>query len=176
MKKNSKKIAVRVAVDGIFAAVAVALSFLESIIPPLPILPPGAKLGLGNVAVMFITMNVGYLDGFFIILIKSLFVFLTRGFSSFLMSFFGAVLSYGALCLILYISKKAKKALSYIFLSVVSACMHNIGQLVTASIYSRTNLVYYLPALLIFGVLSGIVTGIVLGIVIPAVNKIKKQE
>ena len=43
----------RVAVTGLLAALALTLSLLEGMLPPVPVLPPGAKLGLSNLAVMF---------------------------------------------------------------------------------------------------------------------------
>ena len=41
-----KQKAGRVAFTGLLAALAIALSFLEGLLPPLPMMPPGAKLGL----------------------------------------------------------------------------------------------------------------------------------
>ena len=41
----------RLTVTAILAALALALSFLEGLLPPLPV--PGARLGLANLAVMF---------------------------------------------------------------------------------------------------------------------------
>ena len=40
----------RVAFTALLAALALALSFLEGLLPPLPMMPPGAKLGLSNIA------------------------------------------------------------------------------------------------------------------------------
>ena len=48
-----KQKAGRVAFTGLLAALAIALSFLEGLLPPLPMMPPGAKLGLSNLATMY---------------------------------------------------------------------------------------------------------------------------
>ncbi len=173
MKDKRKSIAQRTALDGILAAVALVLSFLEGMLPDVAFLPPGAKLGLANVAVMFAVLAVGTGDGFILVLIKSGFVFLTRGVSSFFMSFSGGVCSFIVLALIVFVAKKKNKTFSYMFVSVVCAVVHNIGQTVAASIYMSTNLMkVYLPLLLLFGILSGVVTGIVLKTVMPAVTNI----
>ena len=50
MHKEEKRPAGRVALLGILCALAVALSFLEGLLPVLPV--PGAKLGLSNRGVM----------------------------------------------------------------------------------------------------------------------------
>lgn len=162
------------ALDGILAALAIALSFLESLIPDIAFLPPGAKLGLSNIAVMFAVMIVGYGDGLSIAAVKSGFVFFTRGLSSFFMSFAGGMLSCISLIILTSACKKLKKEYSYIGISVICAVMHNIGQITAASVYMTTNLVTsYLPLLLIFGVIAGIITGIILKTVMPALSKLK---
>lgn len=173
MKSKSKSIAQRTALDGILAAVALVLAFFENMLPDVAFLPPGAKLGLSNIALMLCVLVAGIGDGFFIVIIKSGFVFLTRGVSSFLMSISGGLCSFVVLAVIVIISKKINKPFSYIFMSVICAVVHNIGQTMAASIYMSTNLIKaYLPILLVFGVISGIITGIILKTVMPAVIKI----
>lgn len=173
MENKHKSVARRTALDGILAAVALVLAFFENMLPDTAFLPVGAKLGLANIAVMLAVLIVGIGDGFFIVLIKSGFVFFTRGISSFFMSLAGGLFSFAVLAFIIFIAKKADKAFSYILVSVSCAIMHNIGQTIAASIYMSTNLVKaYLPILLIFGILSGIVTGVVLKAVMPSVLKI----
>ena len=173
MKNDKKNIARRTATDGILAALALTLSFFESMIPDIAFLPPGAKLGLSNIAVMFAVLAVGYGDGLVIAVLKSGFVFLTRGTASFFMSISGGVLSCVTLIAIAAASKKLHKDFSYIGISVICAVMHNIGQIAAASVYTGTNLAAsYLPMLIIFGIIAGIITGIVLRTVMPAIFKI----
>lgn len=171
--KSNMNLTKRTALDGILAAVALTLAFLESLIPDIAFLPPGAKLGLSNIAVMFAVLTVGYIDGLFITVIKSGFVFFTRGLSSFLMSISGGVLSCAVLILITHFSGKTKKAFSYTGISVICAVVHNIGQTITASIYMNTNLLTgYLPLLILLGIPAGIVTGVILKTVIPKLIRI----
>lgn len=171
--KKRKSLALRTALDGILAAVTLVLAFLESMIPDIAFLPPGAKLGLSNIAVMFAVLTVGTADGFALVLIKSGFVFLTRGASSAFMSISGGLLSFICLAVIVLISKKINKQFSYTAVSVLCAVMHNTGQTAAASIYMQTDLVTsYLPLLIVLGIFSGAVTGIILKTVMPALTKI----
>ena len=62
--KNSKT--KRIAFFGTMGALALSLSFLESLIPPLPGLPPGAKPGLSNVVTMFLASSSGIGSAFVI--------------------------------------------------------------------------------------------------------------
>lgn len=168
-----KKITLRTALDGILAALALTLSFLESLIPDVAFLPPGAKLGLANIAIMFAVISVGFIDGFIIMLIKSGFVFLTRGTAAFFMSISGGALSCIALIFIIAISKRLKKDFSYTGISVICAVIHNIGQTVAASVYMSTNLITsYLPLLIVMGIISGLITGVILKTVMPALLRL----
>lgn len=171
--KKGKSIAVRTALDGILAAVTLVLTFIEGMIPDIAFLPPGAKLGLSNIAIMFTVLTVGIGDGLVLVFIKSGFVFLTRGLSSAFMSISGGLVSFIALALIVIISKKTNKQFSYIAASVICAVMHNTGQTAAASIYMQTNLITaYLPLLIILGIFSGAVTGVILKTVMPNLLKI----
>lgn len=171
--KSKNNIVQRTALDGILAAVALVLAFFENMVPDVAFLPPGAKLGLANIALMFCVLVVGTGDGLFIVLIKSGFVFLTRGASSFIMSLSGSLCSFAVLAIIVIISKKTNRPFSYIFMSVICAVVHNAGQTIAASLYMGTNLIkVYLPVLLVFGVVSGIITGLILKTVMPVVIKI----
>ena len=49
----------KTALLGILCAQAIALSFLESLIPALPFLPPGAKPGFSNIVTMFAVLTLG---------------------------------------------------------------------------------------------------------------------
>lgn len=168
--KKGKSVALRTALDGILAALALALAFLEGLLPDVAFLPPGAKLGLANVTVMFAVLAVGYADGFAIMLIKSSFVFFTRGIASFIMSVSGGAVSCVVMIIIVAVSKKLNKEFSYIGISVICAVVHNIGQVAAASVYMSTNLMTsYLPLLIITGVASGFITGVVLRAVMPAI-------
>lgn len=171
---KNKKYTKRVALLGIMGALALALSFLESFIPALPGLPPGAKPGLSNIVTMFMASSSGIADAFFITIIKAVFAGITRGSTAMLMSASGGLLSTAAACFLL---RSEKINSGYIGIGIICAVCHNIGQLVSACLISGTwSLIFgYGPLLLLFAVATGFVTGTVLKLVLPALDKITNR-
>ena len=166
------KPALRVALDGILSALATALSFLESLLPDAAFMPPGAKLGLGNIAVMFAVFTAGPLDGLFVAAVKSGFAFFTRGASSGFISLAGGLLSWAALCVFRrLITKRPESRVSWAGISITAAVLHNGGQLAAASVISGRLLWTYLPALIVSGAVSGLITGLVAGVIMPVLKK-----
>ena len=154
-------------------ALAIVLMMVEGIIPPIPTLPPGVKLGLSNIVVMYSLFYLGKGPAFLVFFLKSFFVFLTRGPVAFFMSFSGGLLSIFVMILLLSLKKRK---LSYIIISVCAAVAHNIGQLAAASIYMQSPAVYYYsPVLVISGVFMGIVTGILLKVMMPAMERLQRK-
>ena len=174
MNKN-KDLTRKIALTGIMCALALALSYLETLIPAYPGFPPGAKPGLSNIVTMFMAGGAGPLYAFFITVIKGLFAGVTRGFTAMLMSLSGGILSTSAACLLF---RFTKNKLGYIGISIVCAVCHNIGQLAAACIISGTAslVVGYGPLLLIFAVVTGLLTGAILKAVMPTLAKIAKIQ
>ena len=141
----------KTALLGILCAQAIALSFLENLIPSLPFLPPGAKPGFSNIVTM------------------ALFALMTRGATAFFMSLAGGVLS----TLAMWAATKIKSdPFGLLGASIIAAVCHNAGQLAAAAVLTGTGAVLgYAPALLIFSLITGAVTGTVLRIVMPALEK-----
>ena len=80
----------RAALLGLLAALAVALSFLEGLLPVIPI--PGAKLGLSNIVIMYALTSLNLPCALALAAVKAAFALL-RGGSAFLMSLAGGLLS-----------------------------------------------------------------------------------
>lgn len=168
MKKNYKT-----ALTAILCALAIALNFLEGLIPPFPFLPPGAKPGFSNIITMFAAGSLGFPHAIAIALLKGLFSFVTRGATAGIMSLSGGILSAVAMYLLM---RYARKHLGLIGISVICALCHNLGQLMAAMLITSTaNIVYYAPALAVFGIVTGAVTGVILRAVIPALEKMKNH-
>lgn len=168
MKTKTQKIALL----GILSAQALVLSFFENLLPAMPFLPPGVKLGLSNIVTMFTAGTMGLLPTLTVTLIKSLFALLTRGVTAFFMSLGGGLLSTVAMCLML---KLVKNKSGFVGVAVVSAVCHNLGQLAVSIIVTKTTaFVYYTPVLLLSGVVMGIITGTVLKAVMPLLMKQSK--
>ncbi len=168
MKKN---IAYKTALGAILCAQALALSFLEGLIPPIPFMPPGAKPGFSNIITMFAAGYLGLPQALTVTVIKGLFAFVTRGFTAGVMSLSGGLLSTLAMWLLM---KFASNKLGLTGISVICAICHNAGQLAAATVITGTGeIIYYLPALAVFAIVTGTVTGIILKAVIPALEKQK---
>lgn len=166
MKKiNTHKLALL----GILSAQALALSFLENLLPALPFLPPGVKLGLSNVVTMFCAGTMGFSSAVSVTVIKALFNLATRGATAFFMSLCGGLFSTVSMCLMI---KLVKDKSGYIGVAVVSSISHNLAQLIVSVIITKTvSMFNYAPVLLISGIVMGIVTGLILKVVMPLLLK-----
>ena len=163
----------------LLSALALVLGFMENmLLPDIPFLPGGAKPGLSNIVTMFTASFYGFSGAIYITLIKGLFALMTRGVTAAVMSLCGGVLSTAVMCLMI---KKEGKSLSYIGIGVLSAAVHNMGQLFAACLITGTAaLVSYGKYLLLFGLVTGFVTGTVLEISLPkiktTINQIFKEK
>lgn len=154
---------------GILSALALTLSWLESLIPSSPFMPPGAKPGLSNIAVMFAVSAMPLPYSFAIVGIKALFALVTRGTIAAMTSLFGGALS---LLVMIALLRPEKQPLGLIGTGVLCALAHNIGQLAAAVMITQTvSLTAYLPALALFGIVAGSLTGCIFKAVNPVLIK-----
>lgn len=167
--KAGKSAAKTAALLGILGAQALVLSYLESLIPALPGLPPGAKPGFSNIVNMFAAAQLGLPQALAIVLVKAVFAFITRGWAAALMSFSGGVLS----TLVMYALWRARRRpFGIVGISVLAAAAHNAGQLAVAAALTGTlSIAAYAPLLAVFAVVTGAVTGLVMRAVMPALEK-----
>ncbi len=150
----------KLTVMALTTAIALVLSFIESQIPAF-VAVPGVKMGLANIAIVYALYRLGWKEAALISLIRVVLVSLLFGSAaSFLYSLAGAVLSLLGMALL----KKTGK-FTEIVVSVAGGVLHNIGQIAMASIILETDaLRYYLPFLLVSGILAGVVIGLISGI------------
>ncbi len=152
-------------------ALAMVLSFAESSIMPFFALPPGVKLGLANIVVMYCMVYLGFSSAVQLSVLKGFFAFLTRGATAGLLSLLGSVFS---VCVMFALKKTLKEKVNYYTLSVFGALFHNVGQLTGVSlIFGTAFAMYYLPILAVSAVVMGLVTGAILNVVIPALNRLR---
>lgn len=168
---NSKKTAVRVATYGMLIGLAFIFSYLEAIIPiPIPI--PGVKLGLANLVNIVGLYTVGIGGTIAVSLIRIVLVGFTFGnMSTMIYSLAGGILS-----LSLMILFKKADWFSQIGVSVIGGIGHNIGQLIIAAVVVQTSGVfYYLPFLLVAGIVAGAVIGLLGGLVTERISGFVKK-
>lgn len=166
MKKASA--AKRIAYLGMLTALAMIMSYVESLIP-IGLGIPGIKIGLANLVVL---TGLYYLKPQEVILVSVtrilLIGFLFGNGVSVIYSLAGGIVSFFVMLLI-----KKTGAFSVIGASVAGAVSHNIAQLVCAALIVRTaGLVWYAPALLAAGVAAGVLIGILSSKILPVIRKI----
>ncbi len=160
----------KLVLTSILFALALILSILENFLPSVPIAVPGIKFGLANIVVMYSLFFIGKSSALTIVVLKALFAIITRGAVAGFLSFTGGMFSILVMIILLYIFQDK---ISYLILSIFGAIFHNIGQFTAVSlIYTGMNLWFYLPPLLIFGVIAGLVTSIILKFILPALKKL----
>lgn len=160
---------------GILLALACSLQFLEGMIP-LP-LPLGVKAGFSSIVIMYMLLYMNFSDALTAAVLKSGFVFITRGASAFCMSVCGGILSVFTMAIVVRLSHHSEKETGLVMLSVTGGIFHNIGQLTAASVISGSLLTAsYLPVLVISGIISGIVTGTLLGLILPKIEKSAQRK
>ena len=146
----------RLARYALLTALAMALSWLESLVPLAGVVPPGVKLGLTNLVVIFALYRMGLRDAAVISLIRVVLVAFTFGNSySFAYSLAGAALSLAVMALL-----KRSGKFSLLGISVAGAVSHNIAQvLVAMAVMETARLAWYLPVLLVSGIAAGVCVG-----------------
>ena len=163
----------RVAGMGLLMALALALSFLEGLVPAVAGLPPGVKLGLSNVVTMFCLFYMGTPFALVTVVLKAGFAFIIRGFTAGLLSFAGGLTALAVMVSLRFISKSRA---SLGFSSIMGAVTHNAGQLIAAYLLIGSGAVfYYAPVLLLAGLVMGAVTGTVCKTVLPYLKKLSTQ-
>ncbi len=170
--KNISRKTQKIALLGILGALALVLSFIESMLAPdIPFLPVGAKPGLSNIVTTFTACFSGFGGAIYITALKALFAFITRGATAGLMSLSGGLLSTVLLC---FLIRFEGRNISFIGVSVLCAAAHNLGQLAAASMISGTVMLFsYAKYLLIFAIITGLLTGTILNAVMPRLKNIK---
>ncbi len=155
----------RLVTEAMLCALALILSYVESLFP-LSVAVPGVKMGLPNLVIVFALYRMGAGSAARISLVRVAVVALLFGnIYSLLYSLAGAVLS-----LVLMALLKNVSGLHTAGVSVAGAVMHNIAQIGVAMIILGTKeIIYYLPPLLISGVVTGVAIGLVAALLIQRI-------
>ena len=161
MKKSS------VAFLGLFTAFAMILSYVERLIPTFVAIP-GIKLGLPNIAIIVILYKFGEKEAFIISMLRVLLssLLFTNGITM-LYGLVGAALSFVVMILL-------KNTLSLVTVSILGGVVHNIGQIIVAYFILQTEqLMYWLPVLIISGVIAGTVIGLIAALTYKKLDKVE---
>jgi heptaprenyl diphosphate synthase len=146
-----------VAYLGVFLALALICSYVESLIP-FYFGIPGVKLGLTNVVVVLMLYCIGTKEAFFVSVCRIVLAgFLFGNLFSILYSLAGGTLSFGVMWAV-----KRSRRLGVLPVSICGGIFHNAGQLfVAAFVVENYNIFYYMPVLLVAGTVTGLLIGVV---------------
>ena len=148
MKKKSQKIALL----GLCTAIAMVFAWVEAQLPPLYAAVPGIKLGLPNIAIIFILYRMGLKEAAAVSFVRIVAVSLLFGNPmTFAYSVAGALLSLAVMTAL-----KKLDFFSMVGVSVAGGVMHNVGQILMAIVLlGVAEIGYYLVVLAITGCLFG---------------------
>ncbi len=160
----------KIAFSALFTAIALILSYVESIVGLKFALMPWLKIGLANIVISFAFFAMSPFCAGMIsvcrIIISGL---LFGGPASMLYSLCGGVLSF----LGLFVAKKLGKKISFIGAGVLCAALHNIGQMIVCAVFFGLAVAsFYLPYLLLSGAVFGTVTGILLNFIMKKYRRL----
>ena len=146
---------------GLLLALSLILGYVEAMVP-INIGIPGVKLGIPNVVTVIGLYSLGILPTAIITICRILLISVSFGNAMTLSySLSGFFLSFAGMLLL-----KSFLKLRPVTVSAAGGVLHNIGQLAASVFLLHTReLVFYLPVLLIAGIISGCVTGILAGLV-----------
>lgn len=152
---------------GMLAALAFIFSYIESLIP-ISVGIPGIKLGLANMVVIVTLYTMGAVPAFTLSLVRIVLTGFTFGNLAMMMYSLGG----GMLSLLVMVIARKTKLLSVTGVSVLGAVFHNVGQIIVAAlVVENSSLFYYLPVLMVSGVVFGIIIGIVGAILIKRLSR-----
>ncbi len=156
----------------VLTAVSLTIFVIELQLPPLsPI--PGVKLGLANIITVYAMFVLSPVDTLCILALRILLGSMFAGqMMSLLYSAAGGLLCYLTMLLL----RKLFSQKQIWICSVFGAAAHNLGQIAAAILVTRTPaLIYYLPVLMVSGILAGAFTGLCAQLVMSRIHPLHKR-
>lgn len=152
----------RIALCGMFTALAFGLSYIEMILP-LDFAVPGIKLGLANLVILIALYKFRPMDALAINCVRVILVGMLFG-NVVALSFSIA----GAICsfFVMYLLKRLT-GMHIIVVSLLGAITHVLAQLLVGLFYYSPKVIFYYSFFLI---ISAFITGIIIGILANRIN------
>ena len=166
MRKKTRKIALL----GVLTSVALVLSYLEVMLPPISTAVPGIKMGLPNIIIIFVLYKFGLKEAVTVSLIRVFIVALIFGGNIMTLSYsvVGAVLSLALMTLF-----KKLNLFSIVGVSIIGGISHNLGQILVAIfLFDTIQIGYYMVVLSITGTIAGVIIGIISSILVKKLEKL----
>lgn len=146
----------KIAYWGVFLALALVCSYVESLIP-ISFGIPGVKLGLTNIVVILMLYTIGAKDAILISVLRIILAgFMFGNAFSIIYSLAGGILSFVVMLLL-----KNTGKLKILSVSTAGGISHNVGQLIVAAlVVENYNILFYVPVLIIAGIITGFLIGL----------------
>lgn len=147
----------KVAILGVFLALALICSYIESLIP-FYFGVPGMKLGLTNVVVLLLLYFFGAKEALLVSVMRILLSgFMFSNAFSILYSLAGGILSWAVMLLL-----KKTGRFHMVSISICGGITHNLGQILVAMVVVKNYYIFgYFPFLFIGGGITGLLIGLV---------------
>ena len=157
----------RITFMALMVAYSLILYFIESMLPSLYFIAPGAKLGLTNIITLSLLYMTGLGDAFFVLVVRVIMSSIFGGgINAFMYSISGGILSMIAMFLIKKLNLPGAESINHltyvnmIGVSVVGAVFFNVGQLIVSAMVIRNISIFvYLPILMYISLGTGILVG-----------------
>lgn len=162
----------RIALIGMLTAYAMILSYIESLIPFFFGIP-GMKLGLANLAVV---LGMYLLDSKSAATINGVRILLS-GFMFTNLFAIGYALAGAVFSFVIMLLVKRTGKFTVLGVSVTGGVFHNVGQMIVAMIvFNSMAVLYYLPWLMLFGIVTGAGIGLLSGVLFKYLKRFLKTE
>ena len=162
----------RITFLGLGVAVAMLLSYVEFLLPPIWSAVPGIKLGLANIIIVYLFYKSSVFDAALVSVVRLFLSALLFGsFLTLLYSFAGALLSF-----LVMLALKKTNLFSEIGVSIGGGVFHNLGQILVAiAVLGTREVGYYMIVLAVTGTVSGFFVGMTGALMIKKVDLKKLQ-
>lgn len=164
MRSKTKKVALL----GVLTSVALVLSYIEAILPPIWSAVPGIKMGFPNIVIIFILYRFGVKEAAVVSFIRIFIVALLFGnVMTLAYSCAGAFLS-----IVLMTSFKKVNIFSVVGTSIVGGVAHNLGQILVAIfLFDTVQIGYYMAVLAVTGTIAGVFIGLAGALLLKRLEK-----
>ena len=169
MRNNRLKIQ-KITFLGLSAALALLLSYVEFLLPPLFSAVPGIKLGLPNIVIIFTLYRFGLGSAATVSFVRLVISSMLFGnVMTFAYSLAGAILSLAIMALL-----KKLDLFSTVGVSITGGVAHNLGQILVALLLLDTpQIAYYMIVLTVTGTISGAFIGLCGAFMIKRIPNVK---
>ncbi len=152
-----KTLSLKITKAGLMLALALIVSLLENMLPPVVPVLPYAKIGFSNIILLVAFFVLGTRDGVIVLLLKNLLMAVFAGnISALIWSLPASIVAYLVMILLL-----KTRIFSIVGVSALGGVCHNVVQILVAMIVVSPAVATYLPYMILAGAIAGIFTGFV---------------